>query len=92
MWVIYQELMSDAVLCYKTVVHEIKILKVGRSVGHTKLGAVENGEKSVCCVCSQNWNPSCCQGECYKLWSVQLRLHDGSGSISVLWRGIVDNR
>lgn len=43
----YQDLSSDAVLCSKTVVQEIKILKVGRSVGDTKWGAVENAEKSM---------------------------------------------
>lgn len=41
---ICHELTFDPVLCLKTVVHNIKTLKVGRSVGHPKLGVVENGE------------------------------------------------
>lgn len=41
---ICQELAFDPVLCLKTAVHNIKTLEVGRSVGHEKLGAVENVE------------------------------------------------
>jgi len=44
--------MSDAVLSFKTVVQELRILEVGPSAGHTESGAVENREE-LCLLCQR---------------------------------------
>ena len=64
----------------------------GKKRGTHKIGSRWEWREYVSCARSQNHCPGCCQGECYRSWSPQLRLDEGNGCICVLWWRTVSSK